>query len=119
MSSNSSRCSKGGGPEANVTNRKIVESPIEELTVHACIEERISYPVDREATPDTKDHLLDRVDEEEEEWFPDVRGTMGRKRLQEVGKRMLDVKSSAPRDPLRLRISAAWKRDSVGRTARV
>ncbi|WP_181770652.1 hemerythrin domain-containing protein [Amycolatopsis pittospori] len=133
------------GPNAYVTKRKIVDSIIEELTVHAYLEEEIFYPVAREAVPDTKDHVLEsveehhvvvwmlselagmdpenerfdakvtvliesvrhHVDEEEEEWFPDVREAMGRKRLQEIGRRMLDAKPSAPRDPLKLQSATA------------
>ncbi|WP_410663488.1 hemerythrin domain-containing protein [Amycolatopsis sp. lyj-84] len=133
------------GPNANVAKRKIVDSIIEELTVHAYIEEEIFYPAAREAAPDTKDHVLEsveehhvvvwmlselkemdpederfdakvtvlienvrhHVEEEEEEWFPDVREAMGRKRLQELGQRMLDAKPTAPRDPLQVQSSTA------------
>ncbi len=133
------------GSNAYVTKRKIVDSIIEELTVHAHIEEELFYPAAREAAPDTKDHVLEsveehhvvvwmlselqgmdpqderfdakvtvlienvrhHVEEEEEEWFPDVRAAMGRKRLQELGQRMLHAKPSAPRDPLQVRSSTA------------
>ncbi len=136
---------ENAGSNASVAKRKIVDSIIEELTVHAYIEEEIFYPVAREAVPDTKDHVLEsveehhvvvwmlselagmdpenerfdakvtvlienvrhHVEEEEEEWFPDVREAMGRKRLQEIGQRMLDAKPSAPRDPLKLQSATA------------
>ncbi|SDW66856.1 Hemerythrin HHE cation binding domain-containing protein [Amycolatopsis xylanica] len=120
--------------------REIADSIIEELTVHAHIEEEIFYPAAREAAPDTKDHVLEsveehhvvvwmlselagmspederfdakvtvlienvrhHVEEEEDEWFPEVRKAMGRKALQELGARMIEAKADAPRDPLKL-----------------
>ncbi|GAA1672550.1 hemerythrin domain-containing protein [Fodinicola feengrottensis] len=128
------------GDNALVTKRGIVESIIKELTVHAYIEEEIFYPEARKAVPETKDHVLEsleehhmvvwmlselqkldpsdetfdakvtvltenvrhHVEEEEQEWFPKVRKAMGRKELQEIGQRMLDAKSDAPHDPLKL-----------------
>ncbi|MFD8493793.1 hemerythrin domain-containing protein [Amycolatopsis sp. NPDC059657] len=128
------------GEKAYVTKRKLVDSIIEELTVHAYLEEEIFYPAARAAAPDTKDHVLEsveehhvvvwmlselagmdpederfdakvtvltenvrhHVEEEEDDWFPEVRKAMGRKQLQELGQRMLDAKPSAPRDPLKL-----------------
>lgn len=125
--------------------RKLVDSMIEELTVHTYIEEEIFYPAARAAAPDTKDHVLEsveehhvvvwllselagmdpsdetfdakvtvltenvrhHVEEEEEEWFPEVRKAMGRKKLQELGERMIAAKSDAPRDPLKVRSAKA------------
>jgi hemerythrin superfamily protein len=127
------------------TKRKLVDSMIEELTVHAYIEETIFYPAAREAVPETKDHVLEsveehhvvvwllselsdlspeaetfdakvtvlmenvrhHVEEEEHEWFPQVRSAMGRKRLQELGERMIAAKPEAPRDPLSVRSATA------------
>ncbi|MER6317026.1 hemerythrin domain-containing protein [Streptomyces sp. NPDC001581] len=124
--------------EAHSQKRKIVDQVIEELTTHAWIEERIFYPAAREAAPDTKDHVLEsveehhvvlwmlselkgldaaderfdakmsvlmenvrhHVEEEEKEWFPDVRKAMGRNRLTELGKEMKAAKKTAPTDPL-------------------
>ncbi|QES24341.1 hemerythrin [Streptomyces venezuelae] len=118
--------------------RSIVDEVIQELTVHACIEERIFYPAAREAAPKTTDHILEsieehhavvwmlselkdmdpaderfkakmtvlmenvrhHVEEEEKEWFPDVRKAMGRNRLTEVGEQLEAEKSKASRDPL-------------------
>ena len=37
--------------------------------------------------------------EEEDEWFPKVRDGLGRKRLQEMGAEMLEMKKTAPRKP--------------------
>jgi hemerythrin superfamily protein len=39
------------------------------------------------------------IDEEEQDWFPKVRKALGRKQLQEIGSRMLDLKESAPKQP--------------------
>jgi len=131
--------------EALEEKRKLVDSIIEELTVHAYIEEEIFYPAAREAVPETKDHVLEsveehhvvvwmlselldldardetfdakvtvltenvrhHVEEEEDEWFPEVRSAMGRKQLQELGQRMIDARSSAPTNPLKLRSAKA------------
>ncbi|MER7764308.1 hemerythrin domain-containing protein [Streptomyces sp. NPDC097619] len=120
--------------------RKIADEVIEELTVHAWIEEQLFYPAAREAAPETTDHILEsieehhvvvwmlselkdmdpaderfkakmsvlmenvrhHVEEEEQEWFPDVRKAMGRSRLTELGERMETEKGKAPRDPLAL-----------------
>ncbi|MFE6746445.1 hemerythrin domain-containing protein [Kitasatospora purpeofusca] len=43
--------------------RRIADRVIEELTVHAVIEEGVFYPAAREAAPDTKDHVLESVEE--------------------------------------------------------
>ena len=40
------------------------------------------------------------MDEEEQEWFPKVREGVGRKKLGEIGARMLEMKKTAPRSPL-------------------
>jgi len=39
------------------------------------------------------------MEEEETDWFPEVRGALGRKQLQEIGAEMLELKKSAPRRP--------------------
>lgn len=129
------------GDNALVTKRKLVDSIIEELTVHAFIEETIFYPAARAAVPETEDHVLEsveehhvvvwmlseltdlpaaaenfdakvtvlienvrhHVEEEEQEWFPQVRAAMGRKQLRELGESMIAAKPDAPRDPLALR----------------
>jgi len=125
--------------------RKLVDSIIHELTVHAYVEEEIFYPAAREAVPETEDHVLEsveehhvvawmlselreldpkaenfdakvtvltenvrhHVEEEEQEWFPQVREALSRKRLQELGARMIAAKADAPRDPLALRSASA------------
>lgn len=118
--------------------RRIADEVIEELTVHAWIEEKYFYPAAREAAPDTTDHILEsieehhavvwmlseikgmdpgderfkakmsvlmeqvrhHVEEEEKDWFPDVRKAMGRNRLTELGDELEAGKKQAPRDPL-------------------
>lgn len=126
------------GDDAHAEKRKIADQVIEELTTHTWIEEKIFYPAAREAAPDTKDHVLEsveehhvvlwilselkgldpsderfdakmtvlmesvrhHVEEEEKEWFPDVRKAMGRNRLVELGEQMEAAKKKAPSDPL-------------------
>jgi hemerythrin superfamily protein len=39
------------------------------------------------------------IEEEEQDWFPKVREGLGRKQLQEIGARMLEMKKTAPRSP--------------------
>ena len=39
------------------------------------------------------------MDEEEQDWFPKVRDGLGRKQLQEIGERMVELKKTAPRSP--------------------
>ncbi|NGM16288.1 hemerythrin domain-containing protein [Verrucosispora sioxanthis] len=45
------------------------------------------------------ENVLHHVEEEEQEWFPKVRESMGRKELQEMGQRMIDRRPEAPRSP--------------------
>ncbi|MEU5219661.1 hemerythrin domain-containing protein [Streptomyces sp. NPDC020807] len=118
--------------------RELADEVIRELTTHAWIEERVFYPAAREAAPDTKDHVLEsveehhavlwmlselagldaaderfdakmtvlmenvrhHVEEEEKEWFPEVRKAMGRNRLVELGERMEAARKDAPDSPL-------------------
>ncbi|MFE2689945.1 hemerythrin domain-containing protein [Streptomyces mirabilis] len=126
------------GDGAHAEKRKIADQVIEELTTHTWIEEKIFYPAAREADPDTKDDVLEsveehhvvlwmlselkdlnpaderfdakmtvlmenvrhHVEEEEKEWFPDVRKSMGRNRLTELGEQMEAAKKKAPGEPL-------------------
>jgi hemerythrin superfamily protein len=39
------------------------------------------------------------MDEEEKDWFPKVRAGLGRKQLQEMGARMIEMRKKAPRKP--------------------
>ena len=45
------------------------------------------------------ENVTHHMDEEEQEWFPKVRAGLGRKQLQEMGARMLELKKKAPRKP--------------------
>ena len=45
------------------------------------------------------ENVLHHVEEEEQEWFPKVREALGRKQLQDLGARMLELKEKAPRKP--------------------
>jgi hemerythrin superfamily protein len=51
------------GDGAVKTKRDLVDRIIEELSVHAYIEEQIFYPVAREAVPETEDHVLESLEE--------------------------------------------------------
>ncbi|MPY32436.1 hemerythrin domain-containing protein [Streptomyces adustus] len=126
------------GENAHAEKRKIADQVIEEFTAHTWIEEEIFYPAAREAAPDTKDHVLESVEEhhvvlwmlselkdldpaderfdakmtvlienvrhhfeeEEKEWFPEVRKAMGRNRLTDLGEQMEKAKQKSPDDPL-------------------
>jgi hemerythrin superfamily protein len=48
------------------------------------------------------ENVRHHVEEEEEEWFPQVRKAMGRKTLQELGERLATAKTEAPSDPLKV-----------------
>jgi hemerythrin-like domain-containing protein len=48
------------------------------------------------------ENVRHHVEEEEHEWFPEVRKGLGRKRLQELGYMMAAAKADAPTDPLKL-----------------
>lgn len=39
------------------------------------------------------------IEEEEDEWFPKVRESLGRKKLQEIGEELLESKKKAPTSP--------------------
>ncbi|MFC9553955.1 hemerythrin domain-containing protein [Rhodococcus sp. NPDC056960] len=39
------------------------------------------------------------IEEEEQDWFPKVREELGRKQLQKIGERLLELKEKAPRSP--------------------
>ncbi|HST84666.1 MAG TPA: hemerythrin domain-containing protein [Kineosporiaceae bacterium] len=45
------------------------------------------------------ENVTHHIDEEEQDWFPKVRESLGRKQLQELGSRMLELKKSAPTRP--------------------
>jgi hemerythrin superfamily protein len=45
------------------------------------------------------ENVLHHIEEEEQEWFPEVRKGMSRKQLAELGERMLEMRQKAPRSP--------------------
>jgi hemerythrin superfamily protein len=51
------------GDKSNGSKREIVDKIIEELSIHAAIEEQIFYPVARGAVPDTEDMTLESLEE--------------------------------------------------------
>lgn len=51
------------GDNAKKTKRDLVDKMIEELAVHAAIEEQVFYPAVREAVPDAEDTVLEGLEE--------------------------------------------------------
>jgi hemerythrin superfamily protein len=51
------------GDRAHVAKREIVDRIIEELAIHASIEEQVFYPVARATVPDTEDIALESLEE--------------------------------------------------------
>ncbi|HUQ62491.1 MAG TPA: hemerythrin domain-containing protein [Acidimicrobiales bacterium] len=51
------------GEKAHKTKRDVVEKIIEELSVHAAIEEQVFYPAVRESVPDEEDTVLEGLEE--------------------------------------------------------
>jgi hemerythrin-like domain-containing protein len=45
------------------------------------------------------ENVRHHIEEEEKEWFPDVRDALGRKTLQEIGQEMEKARKKAPRRP--------------------
>jgi hemerythrin-like domain-containing protein len=45
------------------------------------------------------ENIEHHIEEEEQEWFPKVRAGLGRKQLQDLGARMIEMKQTAPRRP--------------------
>lgn len=45
------------------------------------------------------ENVTHHIEEEEEDWFPKVREGLGRKKLQEIGERMIELRENAPRKP--------------------
>ncbi|MFE1413243.1 hemerythrin domain-containing protein [Streptomyces sp. NPDC058746] len=68
--------------------REIADQVIEELTVHAWIEEKYFYPAAREAAPETTDHILESIEEHHAVVWT------------ELGEQLQAAKDGAPRDPL-------------------
>ena len=51
------------GEHAHTTKRRLVDQIIEELSVHAAIEEEVFYPAVRDAAGDTEDMVLESLEE--------------------------------------------------------
>ena len=51
------------GDRAHVEKRQIVDQIIEELSIHASVEEQVFYPVARATVPDTEDIALESLEE--------------------------------------------------------
>jgi hemerythrin-like domain-containing protein len=45
------------------------------------------------------ENVTHHIDEEEQDWFPQVREALSRKQLQEIGAQMLKLREAAPRRP--------------------
>ncbi|MGI8940037.1 MAG: hemerythrin domain-containing protein [Iamia sp.] len=128
---------EAAGERAYVEKRATVDRIIEELSVHAAVEEMIFYPVARATVADTEDIALEsleehgvakwllseldsldprderfdakvtvlienvrhHVEEEEQDFFPQVRAELGRNDLQELGDAMVGAKKTAPTNP--------------------
>lgn len=45
------------------------------------------------------ENVTHHIEEEEQDWFPKVREGLGRKQLQEIGARMQELRTTAPRSP--------------------
>lgn len=45
------------------------------------------------------ENVSHHIQEEEQDWFPKVRAGLGRKQLQDIGARMIELRKTAPRKP--------------------
>jgi hemerythrin superfamily protein len=67
-----------------------------------CMELAAMSPDDERFTAKTMvliESVTHHVEEEEQDWFPKVRQGLGRKQLQEIGARMMELRKRAPRRP--------------------
>jgi hemerythrin-like domain-containing protein len=67
-----------------------------------CIELAAMSPDDERFDAKTTvliENVTHHIEEEESEWFPQVRAALGRKELQELGERIIELKKKAPRSP--------------------
>jgi hemerythrin superfamily protein len=67
-----------------------------------CLELATMSPDDERFTAKTTvliESVTHHIEEEERDWFPKVRAGLGRKQLQELGARMLELRAEAPRRP--------------------
>lgn len=99
---------RAGAPD---TTDHILES-VEEHHVVAWLLSEVQHLSPSDETFDAKvtvliENVRHHVEEEEKEWFPDVRKALGRKRLVELGEEMMAAKAKAPTDPLALKSAAS------------
>jgi len=67
-----------------------------------CLELYVMDPGDEHFDAKTTvliENVTHHIEEEEQEWFPKVREGLGRKPLQEMGARMIEMRGKAPRKP--------------------
>jgi hemerythrin superfamily protein len=67
-----------------------------------CLELYVMDPADEHFDAKTTvliENVTHHIEEEEQEWFPKVREGLGRKLLQEMGARMIEMRAKAPRRP--------------------
>jgi hemerythrin superfamily protein len=67
-----------------------------------CVELYLMNPGDERFDAKTTvliENVTHHIEEEEQEWFPKVREGLGRKQLQEIGARMIEMRATAPRRP--------------------
>jgi hemerythrin superfamily protein len=67
-----------------------------------CMELAVMKPDDERFHAKTMvliENVEHHIEEEEQEWFPQVRKGVGRKQLQELGERMIELRKTAPRRP--------------------
>ncbi|WP_027343104.1 hemerythrin domain-containing protein [Hamadaea tsunoensis] len=94
---------RAGVPE---TEDHVLES-VEEHHVVAWLMSEVAKLDPSDETFDAKvtvliENVEHHIEEEEQEWFPEVRKALGRSRLTELGERMQAAKPKAPADPLAL-----------------
>ncbi|WP_189170932.1 hemerythrin domain-containing protein [Pilimelia anulata] len=88
------------------TDEHVLES-VEEHHVVAWLLSELRELDPRNETFDAKvtvliENVRHHVQEEEQDWFPEVRKALGRNRLAELGEEMAKARSAAPADPLAL-----------------
>ncbi len=98
---------RAGAPD---TTEHVLES-VEEHHVVAWLLSELSTADPRDETFDAKvtvliENVRHHVEEEEKDWFPEVRKALGRNRLVELGEQMAAAKADAPSDPLKLTSAA-------------
>jgi hemerythrin superfamily protein len=67
-----------------------------------CVELMALEPTDERFQAKTTvliENVTHHIEEEEDDWFPQVRASLGRKQLTEIGERMLELRKTAPTHP--------------------